>query len=678
MQAELQIWTEYTKGKSPRKSRPNASRERLGPERPDNRDHVIGTPEEPGISGFGNETRELRPTRNVSYDNGSQQTLPKPDLNKGRGGGVRGRTTESSNLVYELDVTPQSARSKESVDLKISQTRPEQAEIPNQDTFIIIRSHDSDDNRNKRPATKPSRATRAKFPPQDSIDVESPIIPSPHARPNPSPIPNPVNFRRKPNHTSSVDLDAHNFAGNNSVDSFIDMSSPTNFQKEKKRSNRTKVAYEYPQPLKMDSEVETQQIAQPTFAAQQNPKGQSKKSPTKVLRQSKVQAAQMIQEFEAKNSVKEDCSIRERYQRMKALEVSQPMDPQRDVPKRVYGINNDKLMKRDSLIDDNHNDHDYHEDTSGLKSESGKKRGGGTGTPLKPIRKMNPGVMAGEHNTVGFAEITRTSVSPNKPKADQRQMKAAGKNPKEDFSDRSNLTGDQTNIPNPTLSKPSSAFHLSAGVESDSSINVFRTVPNSEFQHYLSILSKITEAYRIDPTNLTQDQQQFQETRFYKELINTRLIDQIKQKHKYIDDAMQQQQELIARDAQIESQDSPQVQTSNFYSNQKNEQLESLQDYGLIDASPPTEIIENLIRLQKGEQMKLLFPKFNLSVSDNMSSVLINKDITKEIKLMIEIVFYIINKGPDGHLRKLAAVIEQLEGWMQRMSQETQDLDMRL
>lgn len=270
MQAELQIWTEYTKGKSPRKSRPNASRERLGPERPDNRDHEIGTPEEPGISGFGNETRELRPTRNVSYNDGSQQTLPKPDLNKGRGGGG-GRLTESSNLVYELDITPQSARSKESVDLKISQTRPEQAEIPNQDTLIIIRSHDSDDNHNKRPATKPSRATKNKFPPQDSIDVESPIIP----RPNPYPInsnPNPINFKRKPNHTSSVDLDAHKFAGNNSVDSFIDMSSPTNLKK-KKRSNRTKVAYEYPQRLKMGSEVETSEIAQPTFSAQQNPKG---------------------------------------------------------------------------------------------------------------------------------------------------------------------------------------------------------------------------------------------------------------------------------------------------------------------------------------------------------------------------------------------------------------------
>jgi hypothetical protein len=661
LQAELQIWTEYTKGKSPRKSRPNASRERLGPERPDNRDHVIGTPEEPGISGFGNETRELRPTRNVSYDNGSQQTLPKPDLNKGRGEGVRGRPTESSNFVNDLDITPQSARSKESVDLKISQTRPEQAEIPNQDTFMIIRSHDSENNHNKRPATKPSRTTRNKFPPQDSIDVESPIIPPPHARPNKTnPKPNPVDFRRKPNHTSSVDLDAHKFAGNNSLDSFIDLPSPTNLQKGKKKgSNRIKVAYEYPQPLKMDSEVENLEIAQPTFAAQQNPKGQSKKSPTKVPRQSKVHAAQMIQEFEAKNSIREDCSIRERYQRMKALEASQPMDPKRHAPGRACGIDNDEPMKRDSLIDGNDNNHDHGDDTSGLKSESGKKRGGGTGTPLKPIRKMNPGVMAGEHNTVGFAEITRPSVSPNKPKADQRQMKAAEKNPKEDFSNPSNLTGDQTNIPNPTLSKPSSEFHLSAGVECDSSINVFRRVPNSEFQQYLSILSKITEAYLIDPTNLTQDQQQLQETRFYKELINTRLIDQIKQKHKYIDDAMQQQQELIARDAQIESQNSPQVQTSNFYSNQKNEQLESLQDYGLIDASPPTEIIENLIRLQKGEQMKLLFPKFNLSVSDNMSSVLINKDITKEIKLMIEIVFYIINKGPDGHLRKLAAAIEQ-------------------
>jgi hypothetical protein len=228
-----------------------------------------------------------------------------------------------------------------------------------------------------------------------------------------------------------------------------------------------------------------------------------------------------------------------------------------------------------------------------MKSESGKKRGGGTGTPLKPIRKMNPGVMAGEHNTVGFAEITWPSVSPNKPKADQRHMKAADQNPNEDFSNSnpSNLTGDQTNIPNPTLSKPSSGFHLSAGVESDSSINVFRRVPSSDFQHYLSILSKITEAYRLDPTNPAQDQ--LQDTRFYKELINTRLIDQIKQKHKYIDDAMQQQQELIARDAQIESQTSNLPQTSNFYSAQKTEQLESLQDYGLIDASPPTEIIEN-------------------------------------------------------------------------------------
>jgi hypothetical protein len=378
-----------------------------------------------------------------------------------------------------------------------------------------------------------------------------------------------------------------------------------------------------------------------------------------VPRQSKVHAAQMIQEFEAQNSLMEDVSIRERYQRMKALEVSQPMDPHRDVPKKVYGINNDRTIKRNSLIDNNDNGHEDEDEASGLKSESGKKRGGGTGTPLKPIRKMNPGVMAGEHNTVGFAEITRPSVSPNKPKADQRKMKATNKNPKEDFSNSnpSNLTGDQTNIPNPTLSKPSSAFHLSAGVESDSSINVFRRVPSSDFQHYLSILSKITEAYHLDVTNQSQDQ--MQDTRFYKELINTRLIDQIKQKHKYIDDAMQQQQDLIARDAQIESQNSNLVQTSNFYSAQKTEHLESLQDYGLIDASPPTEIIENLIRLQKGEQMKLLFPKFNLSVSDNMSSVLINKDITKEIKLMIEIVFYIINKGPDGHLRKLAAAIEQ-------------------
>jgi hypothetical protein len=148
-----------------------------------------------------------------------------------------------------------------------------------------------------------------------------------------------------------------------------------------------------------------------------------------VPRQSKVHAAQMIQEFEAQNNLMEDVSIRERYQRMKALEVSQPMDPQMDVPKRVYGINNDRAMKRNSLIDNNDNGHEDEDEAGDLKSESGKKRGGGTGTPLKPIRKMNPGVMAGEHNTVGFAEITRPSVSPDKPKADQRQMKAADKNP---------------------------------------------------------------------------------------------------------------------------------------------------------------------------------------------------------------------------------------------------------
>ena len=228
---------------------------------------------------------------------------------------------------------------------------------------------------------------------------------------------------------------------------------------------------------------------------------------------------------------------------------------------------------------------------------------------------------------------------------------------------------DIVNKPNPSQSKPQPSVLQYFDENNDSSINVFQRLSKSDFQQYSGNLSKITDGYLFFDFESDTNANNFH---FKKDLLNVKLVEQIKKKHEYIDDIQKNMRHLDSDDS------NEHIQNNNYNKSPQKKLLEDkiveygiADDYNQIDGSyPPNEIIENLLRLQTGEQLKLLFPNMKLSVNDNMDSVCINKQIPQEVKLICEIIFYIINKGASQHLRKLSSAIAQLETWIKKLLQE--------